>query len=207
MPFRFPASRASLCRRLVDRANVVGMICPFCGAASKDEHPKFCPSCGKTLENLPAPAATAAPHAPAGVLGPGQEEVFFEGRPAAIGSLGALVLVILTVGLAAIYFYLRTLGRKYRVTSQRVVIEYGVLSKRVEQIDLYRIVDFVVTRSFGQRIMGTGTITLDSTDKTTPDVRIEGIRANVMGLYERMRAAALAEKQKRGVRMVDLEQP
>ncbi len=189
------------------------MICPFCGAPSKDEHPKFCPSCGKTLENLPA-AAPATPHAPLaapaagpGVLGPGQEEVFFEGRPAAIGSLGALLLVILTAGLAAIYFYFRTLGRKYRITSQRVVIEYGVLSKRVEQIDLYRIVDFVVTRSLGQRIMGTGTITLDSTDKTTPDVRIEGIRANVMGLYERMRAAALTEKQKRGVRMIDLEQP
>jgi hypothetical protein len=184
------------------------MICPFCGATSKEDHPKFCPSCGKTLDHLAAPTGQgAAGTQPPGVLGAGQEEVFFEGRPAAIGSVGALLLTILTVGLAAIYFYFRSLGRKYRITSQRVVIEYGVLGKRVEQIDLYRIVDFVVTRSFGQRIMGTGTITLDSTDKSTPAIAIDGIRANVMGLYERMRAAALAEKQRRGVRTVDLEQP
>jgi hypothetical protein len=181
------------------------MICPFCGATPKDEHPKFCPSCGKSLEHVTSRDSAAKP-AP-GVLGPGDEELFFEGRPAAIGSLGALLLTILTVGLAGIYFWFRSLGRKYRITSQRVVIEYGVLSKRVEQIDLYRIVDFVVTRTLGQRIMGTGTITLDSTDKSTPDIRIEGVRANVMGLYERMRAASLAEKQRRGVRTVDLEQP
>lgn len=194
------------------------MICPFCGAASKDEHPKFCPSCGKTIDNVaaptPAPAPAAATYggapgalAPAGVLGMGQEEVFYEGRPAAIGSLGALALTILTLGLAAIYFYFRTLGRKYRITSQRIVVETGVLGKRVEQIDLYRIVDFVVVRSFGQRIMGTGSIIIESTDKTTPDLDIVGIRANVMGLYERMRAAAMAEKQRRGVRTIDLERP
>lgn len=182
------------------------MICPFCGATSKDEHPKFCPSCGKSLEQVAGQQGAVAKPA-SGVLGPGDEELFFEGRPAAIGSLGALVLTILTVGLAAIYFWFRSLGRKYRITSQRVVIEYGVLGKRVEQIDLYRIVDFVVTRTIGQRLMGTGTITLDSTDKSTPAIRIEGIRANVMGLYERMRAASLAEKQRRGVRTVDLEQP
>jgi membrane protein YdbS with pleckstrin-like domain len=178
------------------------MICPFCGAASKDEHPKFCPSCGRSLEQVQTAAAQ-----PTGVLGAGQEELFFEGRPAAIGSLGALLVTVLTVGLAGIYFWVRSLGRRYRITSQRVVIEYGILGKRVEQVDLYRIVDFVVTRTFGQRIMGTGTITLDSTDKSTPAVRIEGIRANVMGLYERMRAASLSEKQRRGVRTVDLEQP
>jgi uncharacterized membrane protein YdbT with pleckstrin-like domain len=178
------------------------MQCPFCGAAIKDEHPKFCPSCGKVIEVGAKPGAS-----PQGLLAPGQEEVFFEGRPAAIGSVGALLLVILTAGLAAIYFWFRSLGTRYRVTSQRVIVETGLFSKRVDQLDLYRIVDFVVERSFGQRIMGTGTITIDSMDKTTPVTRIEGIRANVMGLYERVRAAAEVEKQRRAVRPLDIERP
>jgi uncharacterized membrane protein YdbT with pleckstrin-like domain len=173
------------------------MICPFCGAASKDEHPKFCASCGKVFPG----------QAPAGVLAVGQEETFFEGRPAAIGSIGAVLVVILTVGLAAIYFWLRSLGTRYRITSQRIIVETGLFSKRVDQLDLYRIVDFVVERSFGQRIMGTGTLIVDSMDKTTPVTRIEGIRANVMGLYERVRAAAEAEKQRRNVRPMDIERP
>ena len=179
------------------------MICPFCGAASKDEHPKFCPSCGKTLEQ----AALAVPKPPPGVLAPGQEETFFEGRPAAIGSLGALLLVVLTAGLAGIYFWFRSLGTRYRITSQRIIVETGLFGKRVDQLDLYRIVDFVVERSFGQRIMGTGTITIDSMDKTSPVERIEGIRANVMGLYERVRAASETEKQRRMVRTIDVERP
>jgi uncharacterized membrane protein YdbT with pleckstrin-like domain len=174
------------------------MICPFCGAVSKDDHPKFCASCGKT-----APAASGT----SGVLAAGQEETFFEGRPAAIGSLGALLVVILTAGLGAIYFWLRSLGTRYRITSQRIIVETGMFSKRVDQLDLYRIVDFVIERSFGQRIMGTGTIIVDSMDKTTPVTRIEGIRANVMGLYERTRAAAEVEKQRRNVRPMDIERP
>ena len=179
------------------------MICPFCGATSKDDHPKFCPSCGKTLEQV----ALAAPNPAPGVLAPGQEETFFEGRPAAIGSLGALLLVVLTVGLAGIYFWIRSLGIRYRITSQRIIVETGLLGKRVDQLDLYRIVDFIVERSFGQRIMGTGTITIDSMDKTSPVTRIAGIRANVMGLYERVRAAAEIEKQRRMVRTIDVERP
>ena len=180
------------------------MICPFCGASIKDEHPKFCPSCGKTITS-----AAAAPmvQAPSGVLAPGQEETFFEGKPAAIGSVGALLIVILTAGLAAIYFWIRASGTRYRITSQRVIVETGLLSKRTDQLDLYRIVDFVVERSFGQRIMGTGTITIDSMDKTTPVTRIEGIRTNVMGLYERLRAAAEVEKKQRMVRPMDIERP
>ena len=190
------------------------MICPYCGATTKAEHPKFCPSCGKTLEQTalakPPPAGSAAggtARTPEGVLAPGQEETFFEGHPAAIGSLGALLVVILTAGLAAIYFWIRSRGTKYRLTSQRVIVETGVFGKRVDQLDLYRIVDFVVERSFGQRVMGTGTITIDAMDKTSPVTRVAGIRANVMGLYERMRASAEVEKQRHLVRPMDLERP
>jgi len=179
------------------------MICPFCGATSKEDHPKFCPSCGKTLDR----GAEAVAKAPSGVLAPGQEETFFEGRPAVVGTLGALFVVILTAGLGAIYFWFRSRGTRYRITSQRVIVETGMFGKRVDQLDLYRIVDFVVERSFGQRVMGTGTITIDAMDKTSPVTRIEGIRANVMGLYERMRASSEAEKQRRLVRPMDIERP
>lgn len=177
------------------------MICPYCGASTKDDHPKFCPSCGKTINA--APAASATP----GVLAVGQEETLFDGHPAAVGSFGALLLCILTVGLAWPILWIRSRGTHYKLTTQRVIVETGLFGKRVDQLDLYRIVDFVVERSFGQRIMGTGDLTIDSMDKTTPIARIAGIRANVMSLYERLRASAEVEKQKRLVRPMDIEHP
>ena len=176
------------------------MICLYCGTESKGEGATTCPSCNK-----PYPKASSLAEVGKGVLGVGQEETFFEGRPAVLGSFGALVLTVLTLGLAGIYFWLRTLGTKYKITSQRIVVEKGVLSKRMDQVALYRVNDFVVERSLGQRIMGTGTITLEAMDKTTPEVKITGIKTNVMVLYERMRAATEAEKQKKGVRLMDTE--
>ena len=182
------------------------MICPFCGATNRDAVPQFCSSCGKTLANAaPRPAAIGTGQ---GLVTAGQEELFFEGRPAALGGVLALLITFLTAGLAFLFFYWpRTWGRRYRITSQRVVITSGLFSKRMDQIDLYRVVDFAVEKSFGQRLMGTGTIILEAMDKTTPELRIEGIRANVDSLYERMRAAAEIEKQRKGVRLMDVERP
>jgi uncharacterized membrane protein YdbT with pleckstrin-like domain len=180
------------------------MICPFCGATNKETEPQFCSSCGKSLAN--AGPRAAAPGT--GIVAPGKEEVFFEGRPAALNGMVPLLITILTAGLAFLFFYWpRTWGSRFKITSQRVVVERGLFSKRMDQIDLYRVVDFAVEKSFGQRLMGTGTIILEAMDKTTPELRIEGIRANVDGLYERMRAAAEVEKQKKGVRLMDVERP
>jgi len=133
------------------------------------------------------------------------EEVLFDGHPAVVGGLGSLLLTIVTLGLAAVVLWMRALGKHYRVTTQRIVIESGVFSKRLEQIDLYRVTDYVVERPFGQRLLGTGNIVIQAMDKTTPEVRIGGIRADVVGLYERLRAATEVAKQRSLVRVVDYE--
>ncbi|MDB4944481.1 MAG: hypothetical protein JWP97_4015 [Labilithrix sp.] len=133
------------------------------------------------------------------------EELLFEGRPALVPGLGALLLAFLTLGLSVLVAYIRTRGTLYRITSQRVVIETGVFSKRMEQLDLYRVVDYVVERPFGQRIMGTGNLVLEAMDKTTPEIRITGIHTDVVNLYEKLRYATEQEKRKRNVRVLDVE--
>ncbi|MDF2692523.1 MAG: hypothetical protein K0S65_906 [Labilithrix sp.] len=136
----------------------------------------------------------------------GGEELLYSGRPAIIQGIGGLLLAILTVGLSVLVMWVRTRATLYKITTQRVVIEQGMFSKRMEQIDLYRIVDYVVERPFGQRLMGTGNIVLEAMDKTTPEIRIEGIKTDVVALYERLRYCTEQEKKKRGVRVFDVEQ-
>ena len=133
------------------------------------------------------------------------EELLFSGRPALIPGVGSLILAVLTLGLSVLVAWFRTRGIHYKITSQRVVIEQGVFSKRMEQLDLYRVVDYVVERPFGQRIMGTGNIILEAMDKTTPEIRIVAIKTNVVSLYEKLRYATEQEKKKRGVRVLDVE--
>lgn len=137
----------------------------------------------------------------------GEEEVLFVGHPSVVPNLGALVLTVLTLGIYAIFAFARSRGTSYRITTQRIVVERGVFSKRMDQIDLYRVVDYVVERPFGQRMLGTGNIVLEAMDKTTPELRIDDVRTDVMALYERLRYSTEAEKRRRGVRLMDVESP
>jgi uncharacterized membrane protein YdbT with pleckstrin-like domain len=133
------------------------------------------------------------------------EEVLFEGRPALVPSVGVLLLAILTLGLWLLPRWWRSLGLHYRITTRRIVVETGVLSKRMEQIDLYRVNDYTVDRPFLQRLLGTGNLVLRTFDKTSPELRITEIKTDVVTLYERLRQATEKDRAVRGVRMVDYE--
>lgn len=134
-----------------------------------------------------------------------REEILFEGHPAVVGSVTTLLLVLLTLGLWLLPAYLQAIGKTYRLTSKRIVVETGILGKRLEQIDLYRVSDYTVDRPFLQRLMGTGNLHLKTVDRTTPNLSVLGIKTDVVALYERLRLATEADKQARGVRMVDYE--
>jgi uncharacterized membrane protein YdbT with pleckstrin-like domain len=133
------------------------------------------------------------------------EEVLFEGRPAVVPSLGTVWIVVLSFGLWLLVCWFRSLGCHYRITTRRVVVESGVLSKRLEQVDLYRIADYTVDRPFGQRLLGTGNLLLKTLDKTSPQLDVRNIKTDVVALYERLRSATEADKARRGVRLVDYE--
>ena len=135
----------------------------------------------------------------------GGEELLFSGHPAAIRGVGPLLLAVLTLGIWALVAWVRSRSTHYKITTQRIVIESGLFSKRMEQIDLYRVIDYVVERPLGQRVMGTGNIVLEAMDKTTPEIRIEGVKTDVVALYERLRYATEQEKRRRGVRVLDVE--
>ena len=133
------------------------------------------------------------------------EEVLFEGRAALVPSVATLIAAVLTLGLWLIVRWFQTLSRTYRITTRRIVVESGVLSKKLEHIDLYRVADYTVDRPFGQRMMGTGNLLLKTFDKTTPELNVLEIKVDVVRLYEQVRAATEADKARRGVRMVDYE--
>lgn len=134
-----------------------------------------------------------------------KEEVIFEGSPSLVPGLGSLLIAILTVGIGLIVLWAKRGGTKYRITTQRVIIDRGLFSKTLDQLDLYRISDFVVERPFSQRIMGTGNIKLKTLEKANPEVDLTGIPTDVVELYEKLRTAVEASKQQRSVRLVEYE--
>ena len=64
----------------------------------------------------------------------------------------------------------------YRLTEDKLTIETGFLSKREEEIRLYRIMDITLIRPLSQRLFGVGTIHLCTADKSTPEIDIKKIK-------------------------------
>ncbi len=57
----------------------------------------------------------------------------------------------------------------------RIFRETGLFNLKEEEVLLYRVRDIALTRSFFQRIFGVGTVSLHSSDKTTPTLDLVNI--------------------------------
>lgn len=64
----------------------------------------------------------------------------------------------------------------YKLTKEKLLIETGFLSKKEEEVRLYRIMDLTLNRPLGQRIWGLGTIHCCTADKTTPEFDITRVK-------------------------------
>ena len=65
---------------------------------------------------------------------------------------------------------------KYKLTTEKLVIQSGFFSIKQEEIRLYRIMDVTLKRTLGQRMFKIGSIHCCSADKSTPEFDIKNIK-------------------------------
>lgn len=65
---------------------------------------------------------------------------------------------------------------RYMMSEDRVFLETGLLHLKQEELLLYRVRDLSLSISLGQRMFGVGTVTLQSSDKTTPMLVLKNIK-------------------------------
>ena len=74
------------------------------------------------------------------------------------------------------YFGLPLSFTKYAISEDRLFQCSGILNQTFEEILLYRVRDITLSRTFGQRIFGVGSITITSSDKSRPTLVIESVK-------------------------------
>ena len=74
------------------------------------------------------------------------------------------------------YFGLPISFTKYEISDDRLFRTTGLLNLNYEEILLYRVRDLELSRSFGQRIFGVGSITVTSSDKSNPVLVIHNVK-------------------------------
>ncbi len=95
-----------------------------------------------------------------------------------VGASLAIVVLVLVSGVLMLgRIVLKVLGTGYRLTSQRLFVERGILSRTTDQIELIRVDDVRSYQSMVNRLFDLGTISLLTTDATDRVVTIEGIKA------------------------------
>lgn len=72
---------------------------------------------------------------------------------------------------------------KYSLTADRLFCETGLLNLLEETVLLYRVRDISMSRSLWQRLFRVGTIIINSSDKTSPVLKIQNVR-NVSDVKE-----------------------
>ena len=103
-----------------------------------------------------------------------------------------IVLVVLT------YKALNLKMTRYEVSTDRIEWSRGILDRRVDNIDMFRVVDLNLRQSVLDCLFGIGTVGLITTDKTDPKFDFKKVR-NSRKLYDVIKTASLEADQKQRV--------
>jgi hypothetical protein len=135
-----------------------------------------------------------------------EEPTIWEGGPSPAAYAGPIVLGLVllpVVGIGLLVWFGTWVAWKsagYRLTSQRLFVRSGFISRKVQELELYRVTDVAFSQGVIQRLFGIGTVTVVANDPTTPSLAMPGI-ANPEIVKETIRTAYRRSRRAEGVRV------
>jgi len=115
-----------------------------------------------------------------------------------LGGLGLIFVVILILA----WKIARLKSIRYEISIDRIEWIRGIFSRKIDNLDMFRVVDIKLHRSLLDCVLGIGTLTVVTKDQTSPEFHFEKI-GNPKAVYDFIKTAALSADRKQGVIHMD----
>lgn len=177
--------------------------CEGCGRKASSDA-RFCGGCGRPFaaDDGAREETAVTGDEPRAAAAPAVEESLFDLRPLAVQGFGELLLCLLTVGIAWLVLWLRRVWTRYRITSQRIEVRTGVLDRRRETIELFRVQDFEIREPLFLRLRAAGHLVIRSMDPEEGEIELRAV-PGVQEVYETLRSTAITERERHRVRLLE----
>lgn len=141
------------------------------------------------------------------------EKIIWQGNSSLISNFGSFMIgIILTLTVVGaivgipyiIWTYLVIKNKKYELTQERLILKSGVLNKKIEELELFRVRDYSIEKPFIYNMFGLGNIILTSSDKTNPYIKLEALK-DIENLKNKIRNAVQITRKNNGVKDLEID--
>ena len=101
------------------------------------------------------------------------------------------------------YLVIRT--HHFELTNERLKITRGVINQHIDEIELYRVKDSQLVRTWWMRLTGLAAVLLQTSDRSMPSLRIPAIRDGA-SMREILRRQVEIQRDKKRVREMDFDE-
>jgi uncharacterized membrane protein YdbT with pleckstrin-like domain len=106
--------------------------------------------------------------------------------------------VVLILGIVYLYYWLVSISTRFQITTQRIKVERGLLSKVQESLELFRIDHFELRKPIGMRVLGYAVLRLYTSDEELKKFQLYGI-PKLASMADTLRECQLRERTRRGL--------
>lgn len=133
------------------------------------------------------------------------ENVIWEGKASWKSgiSVADIILTFITAGVWIIVPIVKIISlsaKNYKITDQRIIITEGILSRKENEVELFRVRDLSVKQGIMQKMFNVGDITVRSAEVSQSTLFIKGIE-NAYEIREQLRNSMLQSRKDNNVRI------
>ena len=116
------------------------------------------------------------------------------------GLAGAALLPLLY----ALSKFIQNQSRRYQITTERIHFRHGVILRKTDELELYRVKDYVLVEPFFLRLFGLGNIILSTADVSNTNLVLRAV-PQITTLRDQIRKNVELCRTRKGVRIAELE--